>query len=66
VGLGVGRRERPTRGGCDGRAVDRRPPGLREALAACRDGDTLVVTKLDRLARSLPDARAIADELTSR
>ena len=36
-------------------------PGLREALAACREGDTLVVTKLDRLARSLPDARAIAD-----
>jgi DNA invertase Pin-like site-specific DNA recombinase len=57
---------KPTRGGCDGCAVDRRPPGLREALAACRDGDTLVVTKLDRLARSLPDARAIADELTSR
>ena len=26
----------------------------------------MVVTKLDRLARSLPDARAIADELTSR
>jgi DNA invertase Pin-like site-specific DNA recombinase len=24
-----------------------------------------VVTKLDRLARSLPDARAIADELTA-
>jgi DNA invertase Pin-like site-specific DNA recombinase len=41
-------------------------PGLREALAACRAGDTLVVTKLDRFARSLPDARAIADELTSR
>jgi DNA invertase Pin-like site-specific DNA recombinase len=41
-------------------------PGLREALAACRAGDTLVVTKLDRLARSLPDARDIADELTSR
>lgn len=40
--------------------------GLREALAACRAGDTLVVTKLDRLARSLPDARAIADELTTR
>lgn len=39
-------------------------PGLREALAATRDGDTLVVTKLDRLARSLPDARDIADELT--
>jgi len=44
----------------------RERPGLREALAACRDGDTLVVTKLDRLARSLPDARAIADELTTR
>ena len=41
-------------------------PGLREALAACRAGDTLVVTKLDRLARSLPDARDIADELTHR
>ena len=26
-------------------------PGLREALAACRAGDTLVVAKLDRLAR---------------
>ena len=35
---------------------------MREALAACREGDTLVVTKLDRLARSLPDARAIAEE----
>lgn len=38
-------------------------PALREALAACREGDTLVVTKLDRLARSIPDARDIADEL---
>ena len=46
--------------------TNRERPGLREALAACREGDTLVVTKLDRLARSLPDARAIADELTIR
>jgi len=46
--------------------TNRDRPGLREALAACRDGDTLVVTKLDRLARSLPDARAIANELTAR
>ena len=38
--------------------TNRERPGLREALAACRSGDTLVVTKLDRLARSLPDARA--------
>lgn len=41
-------------------------PGLREAMAACRAGDTLVVTKLDRLARSLSDARDIADELTAK
>jgi DNA invertase Pin-like site-specific DNA recombinase len=45
--------------------TNRARPGLREALAACRAGDTLVVTKLDRLARSLPDARDIADELTN-
>ena len=35
-------------------------PGLDQALAAVRAGDTLVVPKLDRLARSVPDARAIA------
>ena len=46
--------------------TNRERPGLREALAACRDGDTLVVTKLERLARYLPDARAIAEELTIR
>jgi len=46
--------------------TNRERPGLREALAACRAGDTLVVTKLDRLARSVPDARDIIDELTSR
>jgi len=45
--------------------TNRERPGLHEALAACREGDTLVVTKLDRLARSLPDARTIADELTA-
>ena len=46
--------------------TNRDRPGLREALAACRAGDTLVVTKLDRLARSLPHARAIAEDLTRR
>lgn len=46
--------------------TNRDRPGLREALAACRAGDTLVVTKLDRLAWSLPDARAIAEDLTRR
>lgn len=35
-------------------------------MAACRAGDTLVVAKLDRLARSVPDARDIVDELTAR
>ena len=33
------------------------------ALAAVREGDIFVVSKLDRLARSVPDARAIADQL---
>jgi DNA invertase Pin-like site-specific DNA recombinase len=46
--------------------TNRERPGLREALAACREGDTLVVAKLDRLARSVPDARDILDELTKR
>lgn len=46
--------------------TSRERPGLREALAACRGGDTLVVTKLDRLARSLPDARQILEDLTRR
>jgi DNA invertase Pin-like site-specific DNA recombinase len=31
-----------------------------------RAGDTLVVPKLDRLARSVPDARTIADALVAR
>ena len=38
---------------------------MREALAACRAGD-IVVTKLDRLARSLPDARDYVEDLTCR
>lgn len=41
-------------------------PGLEQALAAVRCGDTLVVPKLDRLARSVPDARHIADSLLAR
>ncbi len=46
--------------------TNRDRPGLELALAACRAGDTLVVTKLDRLARSLPDARDILAELTAK
>ncbi len=41
-------------------------PGLDQALAAVRAGDTLVVPKPDRLARSVPDARQIADALVER
>ncbi len=46
--------------------TNRARPGLEQALAAVRSGDTLVVPKLDRLARSVPDARAIGDDLTVR
>ncbi len=45
--------------------TNRKRPGL-EALAAVRGGDTLVVPKLDRLARSVPDARAIGYDLSAR
>jgi hypothetical protein len=44
---------------------NRRRPGLQQVLAAVRQGDTLVVPKLDRLARSVPDARAIGDSLAA-
>lgn len=40
--------------------------GLDQALAALRAGDTLVITKLDRLARSVPDARTIADDIQAK
>jgi len=46
--------------------TNRSRPGLDQALAAVRRGDTLVVPKLDRLARSVPDARFIADALSER
>jgi DNA invertase Pin-like site-specific DNA recombinase len=46
--------------------TNRARPGLDQALAAVREGDTLVVPKLDRLARSVPDARQIADALVER
>lgn len=46
--------------------TNRSRPGLDQALAAVRCGDTLVVPKLDRLARSVPDARDIADALIAR
>ena len=52
--------------GLTGTGTTRAGLGLDQALAAVRAGDTPVVPKLDRLARSVPDARAIADRLQER
>ena len=41
-------------------------PAWIRPLAAVRSGDTLVVPKLDRLARSVPDASHIGDSLVAR
>ncbi|MFT9774425.1 recombinase family protein [Brevibacterium casei] len=62
--LGVEKARVYTDAGLSGTNRDR--PGLREALAALREGDTLVVTKLDRLARSVRDAADIATEVEDR
>jgi len=64
VALGVDSKRIYTDHGFSG--SNRARPGLDQALAAVRAGDTLVVPKLDRLARSVPDARAIGDELAGR
>ena len=40
--------------------------GLQQALAAVREGDTLVVPKMDRLARNVEDTLHIVRELTER
>jgi len=41
-------------------------PELESALDFCREGDVLVVTKLDRLARSIHDLWRIVDQLESK
>jgi len=41
-------------------------PGLQKALEAIRRGDTLVVARLGRLARSVRDARSICEQLAAR
>src|SRR5260370_37141219 len=46
--------------------TSRARPCLDQALAAVREGDTFTVTKLDRLARSVPDALEILSQLSAR
>ena len=45
---------------------DLKRPQLHAALDYCRDGDTLVVHSMDRLARSLVDLRQLVKDLTAR
>ncbi len=64
LGLGVSAECMYLDQACSG--TNRARPGLDQALAAVRPGDTLVVPKLHRLARSVPDARQIGDTLAAR
>jgi DNA invertase Pin-like site-specific DNA recombinase len=41
-------------------------PVLEQAIDFCREGDTLVVTKLDRLARSVVHLGTVLDQLTAK
>jgi DNA invertase Pin-like site-specific DNA recombinase len=41
-------------------------PALRDMMAAAQGGDTVVVTRLDRLGRSLPDLLALVEDLAGR
>ena len=41
-------------------------PALREMLAYVREGDTVMVHSLDRLARNLDDLRRLVGDLTAR
>ena len=45
---------------------DTKRPGLVRALEFLREGDTLVVHSMDRLARNLDDLRGIVQELTTK
>ena len=47
-----------------GKNVER--PALKELLAYAREGDTIVVSSMDRLARNLDDLRKIVQEQTKR
>jgi len=66
-------REQLQAGGCErifeekqsGRSAANRA-ALKDALEFVREGDTLVVTRLDRLARSITDLRQIVDGLSAK
>lgn len=45
---------------------DTKRPQLEELLRFARDGDTLVVHSMDRLARNLDDLRSVVQQLTGR
>lgn len=47
-------------------AKDTNRPGLREMLAYVREGDTVLVHSIDRLARNLTDLRNLVTELTGK
>lgn len=47
-------------------SVDARRPELRAALEWCREGDTFIVTRPDRLARSVTDLMKIIEDLKAR
>ena len=47
-----------------GATVDR--PGLRDLIAYAREGDVIVVTTIDRLARTVGDALDLTNELAAR
>ena len=64
ISLGVRKENIYTDKGLTG--TNRLRPGLDQAIAAVREGDIFVVSKLDRLARSVPDARSIAEELAAK
>ena len=49
---------------CSGRAIER--AGLDKAIDIMRDGDTLVVWKLDRIGRSLPHVVGLVGDLQKR
>ncbi|ANS80628.1 Transposon Tn21 resolvase [Serinicoccus hydrothermalis] len=60
----VGEPDRIFEDQCSGATADR--PGLAALLAHLREDDTLVVSSMDRLARSVIDLHALVDGLTDR